>query len=419
MIILDTCTIREMKPRSGPMDLLRTIRASGIERVAAPWVAIEELAAQKAITYLSAWEGAVGALEALAKASPWDVPAVGAADPEGVREHWRKVYGDLLEVLPASQAVMQQALIREANALPPCKHKVDGKGIKKEKIGGRDAAIWLTAIEYAREHPDETVYFVSGNHRDFGDGESGYEYPMDQDLDGIEEHFVHLTKVDDLVARFAQPVEVDRGRVQASLAKAAGYVLAGFVEGLDAEGSAFECTWADSEGNHVGWATHWLDTEGAEARHTSLSDVTAYRMADHTWVMADATWELSGFVLVDGNQLAHAVSSYATRVLLVFEDADPDWEGQVEVIRAEEPRAVDYDLKSRSEPKRVDAESLRRAATEASRIVTEEETDLATKLTRIIERASGNSARPPQQSRRGGRPMDSVWPVLNVAEARS
>ncbi|GAB3004540.1 hypothetical protein GCM10023080_082730 [Streptomyces pseudoechinosporeus] len=50
-------------------------------------------------------------------------------------------------------------------------------------FGGRDAAIWLTAVEYAREHPEETVYFVSRNTKDFGDG-TAYPPLMDQDLEG-------------------------------------------------------------------------------------------------------------------------------------------------------------------------------------------------------------------------------------------
>ncbi|MFI9248165.1 hypothetical protein ACIGXF_37675 [Streptomyces sp. NPDC053086] len=62
------------------------------------------------------------------------------------------------------------------------------------EIGARDAAIWLTAIEYAREHPDEKVYFVSKNTKDFGDG-TAYPYPMNEDVAGFGERFVLLFRV--------------------------------------------------------------------------------------------------------------------------------------------------------------------------------------------------------------------------------
>ncbi|MGW3728328.1 PIN domain-containing protein [Streptomyces sp. NPDC000851] len=71
-----------------------------------------------------------------------------------------------------------ESALREANGVAPCKVNDGGK---QTKTGFRDTAIWMSAIEYARINPEETVYFVSSNTRDFGDG-TAYPDPMDQDV---------------------------------------------------------------------------------------------------------------------------------------------------------------------------------------------------------------------------------------------
>jgi hypothetical protein len=362
VIILDTCTLRSAGLRSSSADLLRTISHSGADDIAVPWIAMEELAGQKAVEYLETWEAAVTALEALSKVSPWDVPAVGAADPEAVREHWRQQWGDLVTVIPASMAVMQEAMKREANALPPCRRKTDGsKNAKGVKIGGRDAAIWLTAVEYAREHPGETVYFVSENHKDFTDGVSGYPYPMDQDLDGIEEgRFVHLTSLSDLVSRFATPTKVDIERVEAAcdLPGVADDIADDAITRWSMQaGAGFECSWASKESNHIGWAAGWLDPADIEVRRVSLDNVTAYRIGDHVWATADASWELVGFAVVDSGQLAQVYTCYDTRILASLQ-ADAS---VLTVLRGDRPRPVDYDVREREVREPVDDAKMWRA----------------------------------------------------------
>ncbi|MFB6961856.1 hypothetical protein ACFCYB_33960 [Streptomyces sp. NPDC056309] len=137
-------------PQSSSADLLRTIKMVGSDRVGAPWMVMEELAAQQAIKYQELHERAAQALEALRQATPWGggLPVqLGCCDTERAREHWRSVWGDLVEVIPTSDKAVRQALFREANCLAPCRES------KSQKIGSRDAAIWLSAVEYATEHP--------------------------------------------------------------------------------------------------------------------------------------------------------------------------------------------------------------------------------------------------------------------------
>ncbi|RSS97501.1 hypothetical protein EF919_03375 [Streptomyces sp. WAC02707] len=67
-------------------------------------------------------------------------------------------------------------------------------------------------MEYAEEHPDETVFFVSANTKDFGDGTS-YPYPMNKDIAdaGVADRFILMTSLDEVASHFTEPAEVDEG----------------------------------------------------------------------------------------------------------------------------------------------------------------------------------------------------------------
>ncbi|MFF0734107.1 PIN domain-containing protein [Streptomyces chartreusis] len=165
MIILDTSILRSFSPESSSADLLRTIRAVGAEQVAVPWMVVEELAAQQAIKHREKHEAAAQALESLRQATPWPLGMeLPPRDLKAVRGHWRAKWGAVVDTIPTSEEALREAAFREANCLPPCKTS------KGEKTGSRDAAIWLSAVEYAHQFPDVTVYFVSANTRDFGAG---------------------------------------------------------------------------------------------------------------------------------------------------------------------------------------------------------------------------------------------------------
>lgn len=58
-----------------------------------------------------------------------------------------------IEVLPTSEKALREGLQREMNVLPPCRFYEVKENGSPVKIGGSDAAIWLTAVEYAPEHP--------------------------------------------------------------------------------------------------------------------------------------------------------------------------------------------------------------------------------------------------------------------------
>lgn len=213
MIILDANILKSTSLRGPAADMLRAIRATDGERVAAPWIALEEIAAQQALVYKDKHDAAVEAVDALRKATPWsDVPHPRRWPADHVRKHWRERYAELAEVVETSSAAYQQAMFRETNLIAPCKTVNSGK----HKVGARDAAIWLTAVEYARAHPNEAVYFVSNNTEDFGDGTS-FPSPMDKDIAGMEGRFFLFTSLDGVLTKFATELEARVEDVQALL----------------------------------------------------------------------------------------------------------------------------------------------------------------------------------------------------------
>ncbi|MDI9829705.1 PIN domain-containing protein [Streptomyces sp. KAU_LT] len=352
MIILDTNILRGISLRGVSADLLKTIRAAGVEQVAVPWTVMEELAAQQAVRYQGKYDEAHAALEALRKVTPWGVAkqSMPPYQVERVREHWRDLYSALVDVVPVSADVMQEAIFREANLLAPCK-VVSVKGQDKQvKVGARDASIWLTAVEYAREHPEETVYFVSQNTNDFGDG-STYEQPMGADLQGLDGRFVHYTSLDDVVKEFTEPTDVDEEAVRAILSTPEnGAVVVeeawrGFAyrpaPGLIFD-SSFACsaravvdsvggTVSDGQALALGWLMH------PKATLDGVWDLSAYRIGDHVWCTATARWLLTGSALVAQPFTINGVmAAWETRVLVSLTNS----EAALTVLRSALPTGV-------------------------------------------------------------------------------
>lgn len=326
MIILDTCILRECGLRSSSTDLLRTIRAVGVQGVAVPWMVMEEIAAQQALKYTQKYEAAARAIDSLKQATPWgSVGALLPCDTDRVREHWRTAWRSVVDVIPTSESALREAAFREANGLAPCKVHEGGRSVK---TGFRDTAIWMSAMEYAREHPDETVYFVSSNTRDFGDGDwESYREPMDQDVQDLEGRFVHLTSLDDVVGRFARQTETDESLALQVLKSTAACKAASAAAPMTATvARPFQCTVASGAFGEetrvravIGWAEEPLATLD------SVQDVEAYQIGEHEWYAATARWFLCGTALTRGaTHLVSAGCAWQARVLFTASSGADD-----------------------------------------------------------------------------------------------
>ncbi|MFJ8296649.1 PIN domain-containing protein [Streptomyces sp. NPDC094447] len=317
MIILDTCVIRGMRLDGSEADVLRAIVRTKTERVGAPWMAIEELAAQKALEYQDAHRVAARALRQLQNKSHQVEPKLGEADLEGVREKWRKQYRGLVEVLPTSEAALREGMYREANTLPPAAMK--GEGEKRVKVGARDVAIWLSAVEYARGHPKETVYFVSSNHKDFTKGGASYPSPMNVDLEGLEGRFRHLTNLGDVLALVAPRVTADGDEVRDLLTRKHTKWLHKMVQNVWGHHNAPKPFPVMTQAGTVEEATQWLTTEDLPvASLVDVSDIDAYRLGDEEYYVVTARWQIAGYTAVSG-RFTMAACYWDTRLIVSME----------------------------------------------------------------------------------------------------
>ncbi|MEU5497961.1 PIN domain-containing protein [Streptomyces griseofuscus] len=327
MIILDACILRGSGLNSSSTDVLRAIRTAGVEGVAVPWMVMEELSAQQAIKYRKQYEAAAQAIESLGKLTPWGLGyPMPDMDLDRLREHWRKQWSSVVDVIPTSEAALREGAFREANGLAPCRD--DGR-----KTGARDAAIWLSAVEYAKEHADQTVYFVSDNTRDFGDGTS-YADPMRTDIAELGERFVHLTGLGEVIDRFTESTTVEQDVIQRAVESEAAlsaisrlaHTLGGgrkstaWLQAIG--GSAFPCKVADEnqEPIHVS-ADGWLH-DALRTRPTTISDVESYRVGDHVWCTATVRWLVYGTALF-GSFPKMAACAFEARVLFAPDNDDP------------------------------------------------------------------------------------------------
>ncbi|MFD0208917.1 PIN domain-containing protein [Streptomyces hirsutus] len=335
MIILDTSILRSIGLQSSSADLLRTIKAAAGERIGVPWVVMEELAAQQAIKYQELHERAAQALDALRQGTPWDGRKVqlGDCDTERARNHWRAEWGALASLVPTSDEALRQAVFREANCLAPCRES------KGQKIGARDAAIWLSAVEYANGHPEETVCFVSANTKDFGDG-SSYPYPMNEDVARLGDRFVILTSMDEVAARFTEPTDADKSLVTEILQSESveSHIHETANAFFSTSGPVFDCTVQAADGETLVVSTRKWGT--IRAHFASVGKIQAYRIGDHEWCTAAVNWHLVGALDSDLFGVVAGAAEWPTVVLFTLDRKTP----RPTVLRETSPRPVPGDV---------------------------------------------------------------------------
>ncbi|WP_326793940.1 PIN domain-containing protein (plasmid) [Streptomyces sp. NBC_00841] len=338
MIILDTCVIYGMKLDGTEAALLRAIQETGTDRVTVPWMVLEERAAQLALKYSAAHEKASVALRQLQRETPGDVPALGAPDPEAVRAHWRNKLTELVGVLPTSETALREGMYREANILPPASFMPHPtKPNKVLKRGARDAAIWMSAVEYARAHPQDTVYFVSNNTSDFRDGSGPYLPPMDKDVEGLGDRFIHLTRLTDLLKLIAPPVEVTPEQVEKLLPSytdnirdAAMVRWGNPILGLSTRFSVLRQLTGEVE-EAQGWMA---SKKSLHIKAVKVTDVKGYRLGDREWCTATVQWQFIGVAILE-KSLASGCCTWSTRIVMPLVEDGPS----PRILSAELPEA--------------------------------------------------------------------------------
>ncbi|MFJ1552750.1 PIN domain-containing protein [Streptomyces mirabilis] len=391
MIILDTSILRSFSPEGSSADLLRAIRAVGVQSVAAPWMVLEELAAQQAIKYEEVYERAAHAAEALQHATPWSIDAPVALNQTAkVRDHWRMKWASVVEEIPTSDEALRKALFREANRQAPC------KSLKGEKTGSRDAAIWLSAVEYAEAHPDETVYFVSANTKDFGDGTS-YPFPMNEDISRVQDRFVLLTSMEQVASRFTEPVAADAARVADFLSSKT--VLRSLASLLDLLHPSFRCAvYREDKELAIIPAIGW---NAPSAKLSSFDSVQAYRIGGHEWCTAVVEWHIVGTVLRADDQPVLGAVTWTTSALFSLESEAP----HLTVLRSTLPRPLREDALDALDLSLYELTTIEESLVQLQ----QRATDAATLLARLSDYRS------PRAYREAWRRPDGLW-TGHVAE---
>jgi PIN domain len=220
LIIFDTNTLYGLHRNSPKFDLLRALKHSGSHSAGIPWMVREELVAQQVLEYTAAYDSAEAAVRGLDRKAPWRSGSVllPSRGIDQAKDYWRSQYAEVLSTLETSGESAKEALAREAYCQKPAKTDAKAKG------GARDVAIWLSVIDYLKENPTETVYFVSNNVRDFSDGE--YPDPMLDDVGDMRDRLVLLTSFEEVISRFTQDVAVDPEKARNVLTSLPASVLA-------------------------------------------------------------------------------------------------------------------------------------------------------------------------------------------------
>ncbi|MGJ3558890.1 PIN domain-containing protein [Streptomyces sp. INA 01156] len=229
---------------------------------------------------------------------------------------------------------------RTGSPLPGSELPAPCKESKNQKTGSRDAAIWLSAVEYAQANPDETIYFVSANTKDFGDGTS-FPYPMNEDIADMTDRFILLTSMDAVASHFTEPTETDEAlvteilRSKTVLSDLADTAELSFPYPFD---PAFQCTVPLSDGSSVttqaaGWQT-------LNAQLGSVEDIRTFRIGDREWCTASVEWHITGFVERALIGPAFGAVSWTTAVLFNLNRENPN----LTVLREAPPRPASAEV---------------------------------------------------------------------------
>jgi hypothetical protein len=302
VIIFDTSAVNLLNRRSSRWDLLRAVKQSGLE-LSIPWMVCEELIAHQVLPYIEAFQQATAAINRLNKRNEWgDALRRPSNEIERARSYWRGQYEELFRILETSGEAARQALSREANCQRPAKVDPENKG------GARDAAIWLSVMDFLKANPEESVFFVCGNTSDFGDG-SSYPEPMADDLRAAGSRLTLLTSFPEFVSRFTEPITViDTERVQSLLESL--LMQTSNPIGVAAANLHFRqpYTWEWYTGTAIGignsstgyeyrpfrWQA-WLTPPTATVRH--IGEMSGHKIGGEEWYTATVDWILTGYAV--------------------------------------------------------------------------------------------------------------------------
>jgi hypothetical protein len=163
VIILDTNQLEHAQPPDGPLiAMLRTLASQTGQRLGLPEIVLEEHLSHYRRDIHSADVMRVAASRELRKLYPaWSADVSHLNVGQAVMDRTHRLQ-QAFQILQTPEWAARDALLREAKRELPASTALDVSG-----AGGRDAAIWLTAV--AQCLAGEDVYFVSTDKAAFGE----------------------------------------------------------------------------------------------------------------------------------------------------------------------------------------------------------------------------------------------------------
>lgn len=290
LIIFDTNALFGLRRDTQTFDLLRAFKHASSQTVGIPWMVREELVAQQVIPYREAYEKSESAINSLNNRKPLNTPTANLPDLEieAAKEFWRTEYGEVLVTIETSGENAKTALSREAYYEKPA--KVDPKG-KKE--GGRDAAIWLTVVDYLKNNVDDEVFFVSSNYKDFGDGVH-FPSPMAEDIAGVKSRLHFLATFEEFISHFTEKIEIDAKHIKEIISGFSSDSITPIKEYANTvlNGDRFEGTRIENGSFDIIEWQNWIVPPTVVVN--KVVSATGHKIADDEWYTATVDWLLVG-----------------------------------------------------------------------------------------------------------------------------
>ncbi|MEU9082305.1 PIN domain-containing protein [Streptomyces sp. NPDC048357] len=200
VIVLDTNAVHDLDPHGSQADLIRMLRKAGL-KITVPWVTLEELTAHKLYDYQRAFGLMLNRHEELERLEPNLSGPAPVFQGEKFAAYWRNQYMDVFAIIPTKPSALQAAVLREAACMKPAKVE------KNAKSGGRDVALWFSILDYMDANPDEKVYLVTNNTKDFGEPGT-WHFPLNIDLAGKSDRIEQFLDFQDALREFTKEEEV-------------------------------------------------------------------------------------------------------------------------------------------------------------------------------------------------------------------
>ncbi|MFI6967275.1 hypothetical protein [Streptomyces sp. NPDC050255] len=148
---------------------------------------------------------------------------------------------------------------------------------------------------------------------------------MDADVEGIEERFVHLTRLADLLELIAPPIEVTAEQVEKLLPAYTDNIRDAAMTrwGNPIRGMSANYPVLHQLTGEVRQARGWMAwKESLQVKAVKVTEVQGYRLGDREWCTATVQWQFIGVAIL-ARTLGSACCTWTTRIVMPLVEGGP------------------------------------------------------------------------------------------------